>query len=85
MGSYRTYSIPGKLQPWFLRLLWKTFLRQNCRLGSCACTEGPDLGQKTLMMMMMTMFHSRGLKLLQVKYESFDCGLIQVFFDSCFQ
>ena len=42
-----------KLQPWFLRLRWKTCLRQNCSLGSCAFSEGPALGQKTLMMMMM--------------------------------
>ena len=33
-----------KLQPWFLNLLWKTCLRQNCSLGSCACSEGPDDG-----------------------------------------
>ena len=38
-----------KLQPWFLSLRWKTCLRQNCSLGSRACSEGPTLGQKTLM------------------------------------
>ena len=38
-----------KLQPWFLSLQWKTCLQQNCSLGSCACSEGPVLGQKTLM------------------------------------
>ena len=36
-----------KLQPWFLRLRWKTSLRQNCSLGSCTCSEGPALGQNT--------------------------------------
>ena len=40
-----------KLQPWFLSLLWKTCLRQNCRLGSCTCSEGPAPGQNTLMML----------------------------------
>ena len=39
-----------KLQPWFLSLRWKTCLWQNCSLGSCACSEGPVLGQNTLMM-----------------------------------
>ena len=29
----------------FLGLRWKTWLRQNCSLGSCACNEGPALGQ----------------------------------------
>ena len=42
-----------KLQPWFLSLRWKICLRQNCSLGSCTCSEGPALGQNTLMMMMM--------------------------------
>ena len=40
-----------KLQSWFLSLRCKTCLRQNCSLGSCACSEGPSLGQKSLMMM----------------------------------
>ena len=40
-----------KLQPWFLSLRWKACLRQNCSLDSCACSEGPALGQNTLMMM----------------------------------
>ena len=39
-----------KLQPWFLSLPWKTCLRQNYSLGSCACSEGPALGQNSLMM-----------------------------------
>ena len=34
-----------KLQPWFLSLWWKTCLRQNCSLGSWACSEGPALGR----------------------------------------
>ena len=36
-----------KLQPWFLSLRWKTYLRQNCSLGSCACSEIPALAQNT--------------------------------------
>ena len=39
-----------KPQPWLLSLRWKTCLRQNCSQGSCACSEGPALGQNTLMM-----------------------------------
>ena len=42
-----------KLQPWILSLWWKTCLRQNCSLGSCACSERPDLGEKTLIVMMI--------------------------------
>ena len=49
-GSYCTYSSLVKLQPWFLSLGWKTCVRQNCCLGFCACSEGPALGQNTLMM-----------------------------------
>ena len=41
-----------KLQPWFLSLWWKTCLRLNCSLGSCTCSEGPALGQNTLMMIL---------------------------------
>ena len=48
--SYRTHSSLVKLQSWFPSLRWKTFLRQNWSLGSCACSEGPGLGQNTLMM-----------------------------------
>ena len=44
-----------KLQHLFLNLRWKICLRQNCNLGSCVCSEGPALGQNTLMMMMMMM------------------------------
>ena len=39
-----------KLQPWFLSLRWKICLRQNCSLGSSACSEEPALGKNTLMM-----------------------------------
>ena len=46
-GSYRIYSIPGKLQPWFQSLRWTSRLRQNCSLGSYTCSEGPALGQNT--------------------------------------
>ena len=49
-GSYRTYSSLVKLQPWFLSLWWKTCVRQNCSLCSCACIDGPALGQNTLTM-----------------------------------
>ena len=61
-----------KLQPWFLSLRWKTCLRQNCSLGSCACSEGLTLGQNTLLMI-----YSRGLKFLQIIYESLDWFLTQ--------
>ena len=58
-GKQREATVPiqslVKLQLWFLSLRWKTCLRQNCSLGSCACSEGPALGQNTLMMMMMMM------------------------------
>ena len=55
-GSYRTYSFPGKTAALVSKLRWKTFLRQNFSLGSCACSEEPAFGQNTLMMMMM-IFH----------------------------
>ena len=38
-----------KLQPSFLSLQRKTCLRQNYSQGSCACREGPVLGQNSLM------------------------------------
>ena len=38
-----------KLQPWFLSFWLKTCLQQNCSLGSCTCSEGPDLVQNVLM------------------------------------
>ena len=34
-----------KLPRWFLSLWWNT-----CSLGSCACSEGPALGQSTMIM-----------------------------------
>ena len=40
-GSYRTYSMSGKIAAFFLSLRWKTYLRHNCSLDSCACCEGP--------------------------------------------
>ena len=40
-----------KLHPWFLSLRWKICLRQNCSQSSCTWSEGPALGQNTLMMM----------------------------------
>ena len=54
-----SFPFPGycgpalKLQPLFLRLQWKTCLRHNCSLGSCACSEGPALGENTVITMMM--------------------------------
>ena len=51
-GKLLQLFIPGKLQNWFLSLRWKTCLRQNCSLGSYAFSEGPILGQNTLMMML---------------------------------
>ena len=38
-----------KLQPWFLCLGWKAYLRQNWSLGSCAWSKGPALRQNTMM------------------------------------
>ena len=46
-GSYRTYSILVKTAALFLSLRWKPCHRQNCNLGSCACSEGLALGQNT--------------------------------------
>ena len=48
-----------KLQPWFLSLRWKTCLRQNCCLSSCACSKGPALGQNILMII-ITCFNFNG-------------------------
>ena len=44
-----------ELPTWFLSLQRKTCLWQNCNLGSCACSEGPTIGQNSLMAMMMMM------------------------------
>ena len=53
-GKQREATAPiqsqAKLQPWFLSLRWKTCLRQNCSLGSSACSEGLARGQNTLTM-----------------------------------
>ena len=40
-----------KLQHWFPS--WRPAFGRTASLGSCACSEGPALGQNTLMMMMM--------------------------------
>ena len=48
-GKLPHLFIPGKTAAWFLSLRWKTCLRQNCSLGSCACSEWPALGQNILM------------------------------------
>ena len=48
LGSIKS---PVKLQSWFLSLRGKTCLRQNCSLDSCTSSEGPVLGQNTLMML----------------------------------
>ena len=54
-GNQREATAPleslVKLQLWLLSLRWKTCLRQNCSLGSCACREEPALGQNSLMVM----------------------------------
>ena len=42
----------AELQLWFLSLQWKTCLRVNCNLGSCACSEGLALGQNSLMIIL---------------------------------
>ena len=40
-----------KLKSWFPSLRWKTCLRQNCNLGSCACSEDLSLGRALMVMM----------------------------------
>ena len=54
-GKQREATV--KLQPWFLSLRWKTCLRQNFRLDSCVCSEGPPLGQNTLLMTVKMLCH----------------------------
>ena len=61
MRSYCTYSTLVKQQPWLQSLHWKICLWQTCSLGSGACSEGPVLGQNTLMMMS---FYSDSLSFL---------------------
>ena len=50
-GKQREATAPNqslvKLQSCFLSLQWKTSFRQNCSLGSCACSEGPAFGLNT--------------------------------------
>ena len=73
-GSYRTYSIPGKtaaLATEFLR--WRTCHRQNCSLGSCACSEGPAFGHNTLMMMMMIFNLTNNLFILKIQTLKLIC------------
>ena len=50
-GSYRTYSIPGKTAALVPEFAVEDLPSQNFSLGSCACSEGPALGQNTLIMM----------------------------------
>ena len=47
--------IPSKTATVVTSLQWKTCLQQNCSVDSCVCSETPDLGEKTLMMMNMMM------------------------------
>ena len=42
--------LPSKTAALVPELAWKTCLRQNFILSSCACNEGPALRQNTLMM-----------------------------------
>ena len=49
-----------KLQPWFLSLRWKTCFRHTCSLGFCAFSEGPALGQNTLMMIIIYYLVAKG-------------------------
>ena len=49
-GSYRTYSIPGKAAA-LVPVFAVKDLPLNSNLGSCACSEGPALGQNALTMM----------------------------------
>ena len=48
-------SIPGKTAALIPELVVEDLLRQNYSLGSCACSEWPDLRQTTLVMMMIFM------------------------------
>ena len=50
-GIYRTYSIPGKTVALVPGFAVKDLPLENYSLGSCACSEGPALGQNTLMIM----------------------------------
>ena len=46
-----------KLNPMFLRLLWKFSLGQNCSLIYCAYSEGPALGLNTLLMIIRNLLY----------------------------
>ena len=46
-GNYRTYSISSKTAAFFPEFAVDC-LRQNYSPGSCACCEGPALGQNTI-------------------------------------
>ena len=63
-GKQREATAPikslAKLQPRFLSLWWKTWLRQNCSLGSSACSEGPAFGHNTLMIMIIISILPKG-------------------------
>ena len=56
-----------KLQPWFLRLRWKICLRQNCNLGSCACSELSALRQNTLMTLLVNSLVSDNTRPLPIR------------------
>ena len=81
-----------KLRPWFLSLWWKTCLQQNCSLGSCACSEGPALGQNTLMMILRWLIFSHSFvysathlfTLFNVYMNNFSYSLIYFFTCSFF-
>ena len=78
MGSYCTYSIPGRTAALVPEFVMKDRLRQNCSLGSCACSEGTALGQNTLMIMMELIFtlHHWFFKIIQ---DYFCCGIIRAY------
>ena len=69
-GAEKNGKLPHvfSLQPWFLSLRWKIWLRQNCSLGFCACSEGPAIGQNILMMMMMMNMEITKFNKTQFKY-----------------
>ena len=61
-----------RLQPFFfLSLRWKNCLRQNCSVGSCACSEWPALGQNTLIIYMYVL-HGRLAR--WIKWRAWDVG-----------
>ena len=65
-------KLPHLFNHWFLSLQWKTCLRQNCSLGSCACSEGPALGQNTLMneFKVVYRYHSKVDYLIITQYRT---------------